>query len=233
LLPVTVEASAREVFQHIYKTSSWEGGGSGRGSRPDATQVYRDVVSTLVQSADIRTVVDAGCGDWEMGRLIDWSSVAYLGLDVVPSVIEGNINEFSGPNVRFQCADLSNATLPRADLLLCKDVLQHWPLELVQRFLGQLRKRYRYMLLTNDLRSIHCADELLNGEIPLGSWRILDLEQPPFRVRPDWHFDYNIQDEYIKRVVLLVSARYRLRARLYSGSAINRVRRMPRANLAP
>ena len=222
---MTVESGAREVFQGIYDSSGWGKGGSGQGSRLDVTQVYRDVVSCLIGSADVRSVVDAGCGDWEFAQLIDWSSVTYLGLDVVPSVIESNQNQFSSSKTRFECVDLGHATLPRADLLLCKDVLQHWPLEAVHGFLRRLRMRFRYILLTNDVNSIHCADELLNGQIPLGSWRTLNLEKPPFRLRPDWRLDYDIRGEWTKRLILLVPTHYKLRARFDSGSALNSVRR--------
>jgi SAM-dependent methyltransferase len=221
---VTEAKGAREVFQRIYELSHWEGG-SGQGSRLNVTQVYRDLVSCLIGSRDVRSVVDAGCGDWEFARLIDWSNVTYLGLDVVPAVIERNRSEFLRSNICFQCVDISDATLPRADLLLCKDVLQHWPTDSVQRFLRRLRTRYRYVLLTNDVQSVHCAHDSLNSAIPLGGWRTLDLERPPFRLRPDWRLDYDIRGEWTKRVILLVSSHYKRRARLDSDSALNRVRR--------
>ncbi len=221
---VNAPEGAREVFQRIYEVAHWEGG-SGQGSRPDVTQIYRDVIECLIGSRDIRSVVDIGCGDWEFARLIDWSRVAYLGLDVVPALIEKNQAQFSQSNVRFECVDVTDRTMPRADLVLCKDVLQHWPTEQVRGFLSYLCRQCRYVLLTNDVASVHCIPETLNSPIPLGAWRTLDLERPPFRLRADWRVDYDIRGEWTKRVILIVSNRHRLRARLDGQSALNRVKR--------
>jgi SAM-dependent methyltransferase len=221
---VSSAEDAREVFGRIYETAHWEGG-SGQGSRADVTEPYRRVVQCLIASRDVRAVVDAGCGDWEFAQLIDWSPVEYRGIDVVPTVIDRNQTQFGGVGVRFELLDFIDAPLPSGDLLLCKDVLQHWPVALVQRFLRQVLTRYRYALLTNDIASVHCPPEARNSEIPLGAWRTLDLAAPPFDARPLWTFDYDIRGEWTKRVLLFVADRYRLRARALPGSALNRVRR--------
>lgn len=216
---------ARDVFEQIYATAHWEGG-SGQGSRPEVTEVYRIVVERLIGSSDVRTVVDAGCGDWEFARLIDWSAVTYTGFDVVPGVLATNRANFSSPHVAFEYADLSTSRLPPADLLLCKDVLQHWPIDAISRFLATNRGRYRYMLLTNDVASVHCPPESLNGAIPMGAWRTLDLEKPPFHLHPAWRLDYKVGAEWTKRVLLLVARRHHVPARHLGRSALNRARQI-------
>ena len=56
----------------------------------------------------------------------------YRGLDVVPSVIAANEEKFAAdaPAVSFAVQDLSAAPLPAgvADMILCRDALQHIPL---------------------------------------------------------------------------------------------------------
>ena len=64
-----------------------------------------------------------------------------------------------------------------------KDVLQHWPVADIKRFVDRNRRRFRYLLLTNDIASVHCPPELLNRECALGAWRTIDLERPPFGYR--------------------------------------------------
>jgi SAM-dependent methyltransferase len=216
-------AEAREAFGRIYATDEWTGG-SGQGSRVAATQRYRAVLETIVGAVDVRSVVDVGCGDWEFSQLVDWSGVSYLGLDVVPDVIERNRARFGGPRVAFELRDGVNESLPTSDLLICKDVLQHWPIDAIRQFLATTRSAHRYVLLTNDVSSVHCPPERLNSDVPVGGWRTIDLELSPFGVRPAWRLDLDIGGEWTKRMLLLVRARSRPLARGRSGSALRRVR---------
>ena len=107
----------------------------------------------------------------------------YQGFDIVPEVVEADRAAFGTDNVSFGVADVRSARLPAADLLVCKDVLQHWDLASVEAFLARHLGRYRYALITNDIASVHIAPETLNTDIPIGHWRPLDLELPPFGLR--------------------------------------------------
>ena len=71
--------------------------------------------------------MDLGCGDWASSRLVDWSGIDYLGLDVVPVAIEHCRTHYRRPGVRFEVFDLVEETRRLADLLICKEVLQHLP----------------------------------------------------------------------------------------------------------
>ncbi|MCU1454626.1 MAG: glycosyltransferase sugar-binding region containing motif [Acidimicrobiales bacterium] len=223
--PVTNGNDPQAVFEQIYATAHWESG-SGQGSRPDVTEVYRQVVERAISGRDVRTVVDAGCGDWEFARLIDWSGVSYVGVDVVPEVIERNQRELGRDGVSFACLDLHRELPPPADLLICKDVLQHWPAAWVRHFLEATRGRYRYRLITNDIASNHWPSDQLNAEIALGAWRTLDLERPEFGVAADWRLDFDVRSEWTKRILLLVDDGYRARAARRPGSLLRRLRRM-------
>jgi SAM-dependent methyltransferase len=214
---------ALDAFRHIYETDHWNGG-SGEGSAVDATDAYRRVLETVVASSDVRTIVDAGCGDWQFSRLVDWAGKRYTGVDIVPEVVAANRAAFALDAVDFVAADIRTDHLPAADLLVCKDVLQHWDVQSVQRFLDRNRGRYRYALITNDLASVHIAPEMLNADIPIGHWRTLDLERPPFGSAAQWRFDFDIRGEWTKRSLLFVRARNRLRATLRRRSALRRCR---------
>ena len=204
-------------------TIEWHGG-SGPGSTADASAEYRRIVERLLASPEIRTVVDVGCGDWQVGSLIDWAGVNYTGIDVVAAVIKANQDRFSGPGIRFASADARTTELPAADLLLIKDVLQHWPTADVQRFLRSALRRFHYALVTNDIASTHFTGTL-NQDIAMGEWRTLDLQAPPFGVqaRRSWQFD--IRGEWTKQVLLISNTR-----RWAVGEAVPRsVRRIARS----
>lgn len=114
-----------QVFQTIYRDGTW-GRGSGPGSKPSNTIEYRAFIERFIEANGIKTVTDLGCGDWQFSHLIDWSQVEYVGLDLVPQVIDENSKRFSAPNIRFE--ELSNIDeLPVGDLLISKEVLQHLP----------------------------------------------------------------------------------------------------------
>jgi SAM-dependent methyltransferase len=214
---------ALDAFRHIYETDHWNGG-SGEGSAVDATEAYRRVLETVVASSDVRSIVDAGCGDWQFSRLVDWAGKEYTGVDIVPEVVAANRAAFGRDTVDFVAADIRTEHLPSADLLVCKDVLQHWDVESVQRFLARNLGRYRYALITNDLASVHIAAEMINADIPIGHWRTLDPERPPFGLAAQWRLDFDIRGEWTKRSLLFVRARNRLRARRRHTSALRQCR---------
>ena len=85
------------AFSHIYEHAIWgknkEGvASSGGGSTLERTQEYRKLLQIFLHEKNIKTVVDAGCGDWEFSAHIDWTGIEYKGYDAVQSVIQKNID---------------------------------------------------------------------------------------------------------------------------------------------
>jgi hypothetical protein len=127
-------------------------GHSGGGSTLEAARDYIDFVQKFIKDHNIKTVIDAGCGDWEFMYHMDLSNIEYIGYDIVKFVIEKNIKKYSTPHISFRHGNIVEIDLPIADLLLCKDVLQHFheyqTNDLIVAFLPQLKK-YKYCLITN------------------------------------------------------------------------------------
>ncbi len=163
-----------ERFTKIYQRQDW-GHGSGVGARPDRTAEYRAFLQRFIVDNHVRSVVDLGCGDWQFSQHLDWRNVRYLGIDVVAEVVERNRREFARDNIAFENFELL-ASLPPADLLLCKDVLQHLPNELVKEYLATFKRKYKLALITNDDE----PKDLQNIDIDVGGWRTLCLEKEPF-----------------------------------------------------
>ena len=112
-----------KTFEGLYSAG---GVGSGPGSSPANTIEYRAFVSRFIEANGIRRVIDLGCGDWQVSRFLDWSGVEYVGLDVVPEIVERNRSRYGQANLRFEICDSPEA-LPEGDLLLSKELLQHLP----------------------------------------------------------------------------------------------------------
>src|SRR4051794_16897821 len=91
-----------EYFQSIYRDHVWGGQSrSGPGSDPQTTRPFRDFLDCFLVDHRVLSVVDIGCGDWTSTRLVHWHGADYLGLDVVPELVDANNARFGRPGVRF------------------------------------------------------------------------------------------------------------------------------------
>lgn len=170
-------AELQDIFAHIYREDLW-GGGSGEGSQPQHVRPYVRFLEGFLAERRIGSVVDFGCGDWAFARHIDWQGALYQGFDIVPAVVAANRAAHARPGVRFELAPPRPDELPAADLLLVKDVLQHWSNARVADFLPVLQK-YRYALLTH---CIGLPGAACNQDIRDGEFRPIDLCAAPFHV---------------------------------------------------
>jgi len=168
-------SAAAKTFQSIYETNWW-GFGSGHGSLPRVTKGYRSFVESFIREKRICTVVDFGCGDWQFSRFIDWSGADYLGRDINAGVIGRNQSKYTKKGIRFELAPDQFPSVPSGELLLVKDVLQHFSTSLVKEFMTHVVPRFPFALITN------CVEPAvaLNREIETGAWRPLDLRAQPY-----------------------------------------------------
>ncbi len=173
---------SEEIFTHIYDVGLWGKdqngkGTSGGGSSFESAVEYIVFLNKFIKANDIKSIVEIGCGDWEVMSHVDLSNVNYMGFDVVKSVIDGLIEKYSSSNVRFAFADCINDSLPKADLLLCKDVLIHLTNKDVFKIIKKF-KDYKHVLVTTDVEASNLTS--CNRDIALGDWREVDLSAPPF-----------------------------------------------------
>ena len=169
----------RKAFRQVYSLRLW-GDGSGNEARHHGR--WRDVVHDFVSRQKSKVVVDLGCGDGRVLAGFDWFRLRtrYIGVDLFPWIL----NQFRSRHVMAETFDLDVLTcpqekLPAGDLALIKDVLQHLPEPLAIEFLQRARRRYKHLLVCN------CAHQVgdyppVNSPIPVGGFRPIDLELPPF-----------------------------------------------------
>jgi SAM-dependent methyltransferase len=179
---VNQRLSLTHTFNRIYAEGVWGKdvtgkGVSGSGSTLEITREYRGYVEDFIKKHAVKSVVDAGCGDWTFSSAMDWGHASYVGIDIASDVIEAVRKKHEKGNIKFQVGDITEE-LPAADLLISKDVLQHLSNELVHKFIkNNLRKgKYKWVILTNDRGGG-------NQDIRSGGYRAIDLAAPPFEVR--------------------------------------------------
>jgi hypothetical protein len=183
---IVAEDSVSSAFSNIYENKIWgandQGEGiSGKGSVFENAKEYVAFLKGFLAAHSCKSVVDIGCGDWELSKNINWDSIQYRGYDVVQKVIDKNNTLYGSPNIQFFCDDAILSKTPPADLLLCKDVLQHLPTNMVKEFFKKL-PNYKYCLLTNDV-AMHNNAVPANGDCSLGDYRPLNLMKEPFNLK--------------------------------------------------
>jgi SAM-dependent methyltransferase len=165
----------KNIFEHIYRNDLWHGG-SGPGSLPSVNRPYIRFLHSFLRHNRIASVVDLGCGDWQFSRHVNWGDARYLGLDVVPHVLERNRGRYGSPTIEFRESPADANDVPAADLLLIKDVFQHVSNAKVRSYV-EVFPKFKYVLVTNCIQK---SRHLMNTDIEDGGFRPVDLRLPPF-----------------------------------------------------
>lgn len=147
---------------------------SGPGSSLQQTEVVRACLQALLKEFDIHRIIDAPCGDFHWMKEVDLSSCHYVGIDFIAHLIATNNERYASENCTFECANLLDANLDFADLIIARDFLVHLSNEDVMKALNTFKKSgSKYLLTTTfSLRS--------NYDIHSGGWRPINLQKLPF-----------------------------------------------------
>lgn len=172
--------SPKDRFSEIYKYNLWSSleSGSGEGSEISYTGPLRQWLVENIISLDIKTFVDAPCGDFNWMKLVlPQVNINYIGLDIVESVIEKNKAQHSSGNIKFETANICEDKLPDCDIIMVRDCLFHLSYEDINNFFVNLSKtNYKYLLTTT-----HKVDRNFeNFNITTGDYRLIDLFSDPF-----------------------------------------------------
>ena len=177
------------IFAHIYREGLWGGGAgdlrSGTGSLPEQSRAYEEFVVALASGRGMLSILDIGCGDFQVSRrILDrlGPEIDYVGLDLVPELIARNTQRHGTERVRFQLAR-ADQPYPCADLILIRQVLQHNDNRTIAEILARARQAGGLLLVAEhvplspmrpnmDIRTGH------ETRIELGSGVFVEL--PPF-----------------------------------------------------
>ena len=197
-MPNRIEA-ARDAFSKVYSSDDW--GLGAMPDQPERRQFMTNLLEDFIRAHAVTSIAEYGCGFWNYTRYIDYTNKTYDGYDVVPGVIEYNSKVYGTDNIRFHL--LTETTKPApADLLICKDVLQHLPPADIIHYLALFRATFRYSLIINDI----APEDNTNGEIPHGGYHTINLAVPPFNVNVEIIAEWDAPDfgrNYRKQCCLL------------------------------
>ena len=130
-------------------------------------------------------VCDLGCGDFNIGKELATCARKYVGVDIVPALIEHNKSVFEHANIEFHCLDIAKDRIPPGDCAILRFVLQHLSNAEVQRILYKL-KGFKYVILTEHIPIgvFEPNKDIISGQgIRLKKQSGLDILAPPFNFK--------------------------------------------------
>jgi hypothetical protein len=181
----------KAVMRQVYHQKLWGDNGSkfysGEGSHhPDLVKPYIKVLSNFLQSLKKPFVIcDLGCGDFNVGKELVPISGSYIAVDIVPELIDYNRQTFNFPNLEFQCLDIAKDELPKAEIVLLRQVLQHLSNAEVQKVMKKLVS-YRYVIVTEHIPEGDFVPnrDIVSGQgIRLKKQSGINLLEPPFSLK--------------------------------------------------
>ncbi|MDP5060921.1 MAG: class I SAM-dependent methyltransferase [Maribacter sp.] len=146
----------KEAMQQVYEKNLWGSSASdfysGDGShRSEIVQPYiAAVITFLTAFKNPISVCDLGCGDFNVGKELVRYAKNYIAVDIVPELMERNMNNFKATNLEFQCLDIAKDKLPIADCAIIRQVLQHISNDEVKQVVAKLTS-YEYVIVTEHL----------------------------------------------------------------------------------
>ena len=158
----------------IYRSHN-TGSVSGPGSTLGQTQELRARLPMLLESLGAGSLLDAPCGDFNWMQHVDLRAIDYIGVDVFAEVIADNQGRHASARRRFRRADIVRDRLPRADAILCRDLLPHLSFADVKQVLHNFRDSGATWLLTTTF-----TNDRPNVDTAGCAWRTLNLTLPPF-----------------------------------------------------
>ncbi len=172
-------AELEDRFSAIHQNNLWGNSesASGPGSSLRYTENLRRELPELFRKFAIKEIFDAPCGDFHwMRHLLPNVDVQYIGGDIVSSLIEAN-QRFKNDKVSFVHIDLTKDILPRADLMICRDLLFHLSyVDTISVLENFTRSNIAYLLTTTH----NNTGGFLNVDIQSGSFRRIDLFSRPY-----------------------------------------------------
>lgn len=161
----------------------------------------------LAKRAGVRSIVDVGCGDFQVARrILDRvdASVRYLGLDLVPEVIRYNQLHYGSAKVSFAIAQ-ANDPYPQADLVTIRQVLQHNDNRTVAEILQRARRAGHRLVIAEH---VPISPKVANLDIRTGHETRIEygsgvyVEGPPFFLPIEEVATFPMDDATVLRVTV-------------------------------
>lgn len=169
------DESLKEIFDRIYEKNLWQSSEtvSGKGSELIFAQNLLLYLPVVLKKYNVKTVVDAPCGDYNWILHLDYRFEKYTGIDIVQKLIEKN-KKYENERVKFFAGDILTYNIPSSDLIFCRDCFIHLTFKQIFKALENFKKSGAgFIMLTS-------YDNCRNEDVLAGQFRKINLLLPPF-----------------------------------------------------
>jgi len=187
-----------QIFTKIYKNKLWNKKSnlifdSGTGSHEEyIVDKYVDVINKFLLENKV-SVVDIGCGDFNIALKFYFNCKKYFGVDVVEDLINYLNKNYSNENLHFINADATIEKLPQAECIIIKEVLQHLTNKDIKLLLENI-KGFKYVIITEsypfELDKIN-KDKIKGPLSRSYNFSAVEIDKPPF------DFSYKTKEEIL------------------------------------
>lgn len=165
------------VFNDIYQKNCWYSHNrhkSGSGADDIQTFKIREKIPELVKEFNIKSFLDCPCGDINYMKKIFDHIPNYTGADIVQNLIDEHKKNF--PTKSFIKLNICEDTIPKHDLILCRDVLVHFKFNDTMKTINNIKKSgCKYLLTTTFPTRINFEISNIGHD-----WYPINLEDKPF-----------------------------------------------------
>ena len=177
--------SLQSRFSTVYHQNKWGSNesASGKGSELINTRLISDLLPSLVKELNIETLLDLPCGDFNYMKEV-CLGCNYIGADIVPELILSNKEKYK--NIDFRCLDITNDSLPSADIILVRDCFVHLLNADILKAIQNIKDHSIKYLLTTSFPMVRSNIEIGEGTDP--QFREINISIHPFNL--------NITKEY-------------------------------------
>lgn len=170
---------SKELFTKYYQENSWNGKESlsGPGSDYEQTKYLIPELQILLNTYNIKSILDVPCGDFNWMKKINLDGINYKGGDIVDQMISRNRKKYSANNISFDTINIVEDNLPKVDLIMVRDCFVHLPNHNIFSALNNIKNsKSKYMLTTH----FTWKSNINNNDIKVGAWRRINFQQDPF-----------------------------------------------------
>ncbi len=178
----------KKAMQQVYEKQLWGSNKtlfySGEGSHQK--EIVEPYTKSLIEFLKVfpkpPTLCDLGCGDFNVGQQLLPYISQYIGIDIVPELIEHHKGKYESENIVFDCKDLAKDSLPPANCAILRQVLQHLSNVEIQAILKKL-VQYQYVIITEHipLGSFESNKDIISGQgIRLKKGSGVVIQEAPF-----------------------------------------------------
>ncbi len=144
-----------EKFSYIYNNNMWGGDknfNSGSGSHnPNIINPYLKVIKEFLKKQHMPTLVDCGCGDFNVGKNFLSLSKKYYAIDIFQNIIDLNKSKFNYQNLEFLKLDIVEDNIPSGDVCIVRQILQHLSNQDIFSFINNIKNKFKFLLVTEHL----------------------------------------------------------------------------------